>query len=328
MAKTEVYRNKKNDDNAKEEGTAANKNIKRSYSGTRQTQRRLQNGVSTATDSGKPLKTRTVLFVEQMRDGRLAKDIREVLKRLEVILGFKVKVVERAGTSLKNLLPNTNPWAGAHCSRTECITCNQGAEELQNCTKRNLVYENVCLECNPEAWKKGELKTINKDIPSVYVGETARSVQERAKEHWEAFKRGDKDSHIYKHWVMHHGSVGEPKFVMKVVKYHRTALSRQVGEAIRIQKRGMECPVLNSKAEFNRCSIVRLSLEQLEQEQTSQGGGDTEDLGEEDMNVDWSERLLLGRDRADKEVRQGLGRPEKTDSVKRRDEVRKVERRG
>ena len=51
------------------------------------------------------------------------------------------------------------------------------------------------------------------------------------------------------------------------------------------------------------------------------GGGDTEDLGEEDMNVDWSERLLLGRDRADKEVRQGLGRPEKTNSVKRRDEV-------
>ena len=190
MGKTEWYRNKKNDDNVNEEGTAATKSTKSSYSGTRQTQRRLQNGVSTATDSEKPLKTRTVLFVEQTRDGRLAKDIREVLKRLEVILGFKVKVVERAGTSLKNLLPNTNPWAGAHCSRTECITCNQGAEELQNCTKRNLLYENVCLECNPEAWKKGELKTINKDIPSVYVGETARSVQERAKEHWEAFKRG------------------------------------------------------------------------------------------------------------------------------------------
>ena len=49
--------------------------------------------------------------------------------------------------------------------------------------------------------------------------------------------------------------------------------------------------------------------------------GATKGPGEEDMNVDWSERLLLGRDRADKEVRQGLGRPEKTESVKRHDEV-------
>jgi hypothetical protein len=91
-------------------------------------------------------------------------------------VGFKTKVVERGGTSLKNLLPNTNPWAGGHCSRTDCITCNQGVEELPDCTKRSLVYENICNICNPDAVKKGELKEINKEVPSrrnlsVYSGE-------------------------------------------------------------------------------------------------------------------------------------------------------------
>ena len=173
--------------------------------------------------------------------------------RLEGILGFRIKVVEKAGAPLKRIFPNTNPWAGAHCSREDCVTCNQGAEELPNCTKRNLVYENICLECNPEASKKGELKTPNGNIPSIYVGETSRSVQERAKEHQEALKSNSNDSHMYKHWLLHHPGEEEPKFIMKIVQFHRTALSRQVREAVRIAKRGRDTPLLNSRGEYNRC---------------------------------------------------------------------------
>ena len=40
--------------------------------------------------------------------------------------------------------------------------------------------------------------------------------------------------------------------------YYRTALSRQVGEAVRIRRRGEA--ILNSRSEFNRCLITRLSL--------------------------------------------------------------------
>ena len=132
------------------------------------------------------------------------------MSRLQRILGFRVKVVERTGTSLRSSMPNTNPWAGGHCTRVECVTCNQNAEEKPACTKPNLVYENICVKCNPDAVKKGELKDINKDVPSMYLGETARSIQERAKEHWESWKSRNSDSHIYEHWVLHHGSEGEP----------------------------------------------------------------------------------------------------------------------
>ena len=89
------------------------------------------------------LKIRTVIFIEQTKDGKLAKLVREVVTRMESMMGFRIKVVERAGTCLKNVLPNTNPWAGEHCSRKDCVTCNQLAEEKPNCFKRNLVYENI-----------------------------------------------------------------------------------------------------------------------------------------------------------------------------------------
>ena len=94
-------------------------------------------------------------------------------------------------------------------------------------------------------------------MPSLYVGETCRSVQERAKEHWTDYRRGCKDSHILKHWVLHHNSEGEPRFIMKVVQHHRSALSRQVGEATRIQRRGV---TLNSKGGYNRSALTRLTL--------------------------------------------------------------------
>ena len=50
---------------------------------------------------------------------------------------------------------------------------------------------------------------------------------------------GHEDSHILKHKVLHHRSQGEPNFTIKVVKYYRDSLSRQVGENIRIQRRGL-----------------------------------------------------------------------------------------
>ena len=71
---------------------------------------------------------------------------------------------------------------GGICGRQNCVTCTQGGEATPNCTKRSVVYENVCLLCNPTARE-------NKDVvpqashPTIYVGESARSVAERAENH-------------------------------------------------------------------------------------------------------------------------------------------------
>ena len=56
-------------------------------------------------------------------------------------------------------------------------------------------------------------------------------------EHWGATRRGDEDGHMVEHQTMEHP--GEhPEFVFKIVSTHRTALSRQIREAVRIRRRG------------------------------------------------------------------------------------------
>ena len=147
------------------------------------------------------------------------------------------------------------------------------------------------------------------------MGETARSVKERAKEHWEDFKSKKSDSHIMKHWALHQNLIGEPNFIMKVVQYHKSTLSRQVGEAIRIQSRGL---ILNSRAEYNRCHITRLSLEQMDHEN---GSKEQEDQGgEADMDTDWTIGMFENRDKVDGELRKSLGKLTRTESSKRRDD--------
>ena len=54
----------------------------------------------------------------------------------------------------------------------------------------------------------------------------------------------------------------DPKFYMRVVNYFRTALRRHVAEAVRIRRRDGAGSILNSKAEFNRCRIPRLVVEE------------------------------------------------------------------
>ena len=189
----------------------------------------------------------------------------------------------------------------------------QGGEDIPPCTQRSLVYENICLRCNPTARKKGELKEHNGQ--SVYVGETARSIQERAKEHWDSFKSNDPNSHILKHHLIHHGAEGEPEFIMKVVKFYRTALSRQVAEAVRIKRRG---EVLNSRTEYNRCSIQRLTLEQ---NIPHEDAGGEQDQGYGDAGDEWTEQWLEKRDEIDKKNRASLGRVDHKVMNKRKEQA-------
>ena len=169
----------------------------------------------------------------------LAKRIRESLRRMEPTLGFKVKVVERTGRSLGSNFPLNNLWAGVKCGREDCVTCEQGGEEdLPQCTQTNLVYENICVGCNPGATKKGEQEDIRSDIPTVYIGETSRSIYERSKEHWEGVRKMCSKNHMVKHQMLEHNGELEPDFTMKVKGYFKTALARQVAEAVWIRRRG------------------------------------------------------------------------------------------
>ena len=89
------------------------------------------------------------------------------------------------------MFPITTLEEGAQCGRVSCVTCTQDVEEMPPCTKKNLVYENICLECNPGAAKKGELETVKEGAPSIYIGETSRSIFVRSREHVEGRRKGE-----------------------------------------------------------------------------------------------------------------------------------------
>ena len=64
---------------------------------------------------------------------------------------------------------------------------------------------------------------------------------------------------MVKLWRISHPELPtQPQFSIQVVGSYRDALSQQVGEAVRIDLRGED--VLNSKAEFNRCRLPRLTI--------------------------------------------------------------------
>ena len=70
---------------------------------------------------------------------------------------------------------------------------------LPNCTKNSVLYENVCEQCNPGAGKEKELTAVKQDIPTLYVGETSRSIFERSREHWSDWRSAKEGSHMRKH---------------------------------------------------------------------------------------------------------------------------------
>ena len=117
----------------------------------------------------------------------------------------------------------------------------------------------MCEKCNPdeEGRRKRELVSLEevREEASIYVGESARSLQERARDHWSDLKSKNEDSHMYKHWLTSHGNDPEPpEFRIRVVKFCTSALVRQIGEATRILLRKN---VLNSGAGYNRSGVAR-----------------------------------------------------------------------
>ena len=110
---------------------------------------------------------------------------------------------------------------------------------------------------------KKKIENLKRDFKVKYVGETGRSSYERAKEHMSDFRNLVDTSHLLKHYILKHQDemkIDEMKFGMRVKKSYTTAIERQVAEAVSIsfeKKKGTT--LLNSKAEYNRCNLPRIS---------------------------------------------------------------------
>ena len=200
----------------------------------------------------------SVMFVQQTPHSQLLHQLRLTESKISAVTEDRVKIVERSGTKLKHLLVSSDPWSNTKCNDSKCLVCSNPLNSNFSCRKRNICYKTYCLKCANEAGldEKSIRKNVNGDI-KFYFGETFRDANTRGSEHLSDFKRKSEDSHMMKHVCEDHPGSKDIKFGISVIKKHKSSFERQIFESILIFRGGKN--VLNSKSEFSRCVVPRLS---------------------------------------------------------------------
>ena len=181
----------------------------------------------------------SVLFVQPTKNSALKKKYEEIIDKSEC----SIKVVERAGTSVKSKLQKSYPFPKSICDE-KCFVCQ--SEGKGNCRRCNITYD---IQCTRQGCKY------------VYQGETCRNAYVRGGEHLKGLERREQDSVFVQHIEKHHNSdFSNPPchgFKMSVNETHKTALSRLVTEAVNIEKETR--PLLNRKSGYRVNTVLSLS---------------------------------------------------------------------
>ena len=188
----------------------------------------------------------TVLFVETTPGGELAKKLKEREAELNKHNDWRIKIVEKCGRKMENILQNNNPFPEELCQE-KCFPCMSSNGKKSNCKKNNIGYKIPCITCK----KRG--------VTKVYEGESSRHAKVRGEEHLRGFKNKKEGNPLYKHKLIDHPEE-DVEFNMQVLKKFKDPLTRLANEGVRIKERKPE-ELLNSKIEFHQAAIVRLQVE-------------------------------------------------------------------
>ena len=205
------------------------------------------------------------------------------------LTGVRYKFKEKAGMQLSRVICKTDPWAGKDCEREDCPMCETSMEvegaKGQDCSKRNVLYETWCQDCKDRDEKKAIEDGRDPDnVPLYkYLGESARSSFEQGIEHLNDRRLMNTGSHMLKHLMENHREENHDriKFRMRVLKYHRSSYERQIHESVAIQNARKHHHILNSRAEYNRCALPRLTLQMGERDYKKQREEELEEMEKE-----------------------------------------------
>ena len=220
----------------------------------------------------KQTKVKAVLFAPYTSGSVLAQELRKAEEKMEELTGYRLKVMERAGQKLSDLLVKSNPWKGLDCWREKCLLCvtkdNSGKNKSQDCCKRSVVYEMWCQCLEKEEEKLRERIEDDEEYEREkqkikvwkYIGESSRSTYERAYEHQYGLKNLSTNSYMLKHGIDCHEETATEvgRFHIKVLMFARSSFDRQIQESVFLQE-NRHHNLLNSKSEYNRCALPRLA---------------------------------------------------------------------
>ena len=191
----------------------------------------------------------SILFVPPTPGSGLLKELKNREEELNKNKIERIKIVEKGGLKMENLLTTKNPFKPDKCQEKWCPLCKGDFGEFKiSCNTNNTGYRWVCKTCE---------KTKNET--KAYEGETSRSIRVRSREHITAFKSKRADSVLYKHKMLDHIDENV-EYELEITGVFRDALTRQANESVRIYgRKGSE--ILNSKSEFNHPPTARVVVE-------------------------------------------------------------------
>ena len=89
----------------------------------------------------------TVMVVPYTNCSKLQKEIQEADDNFVMGgTGKRLRIVERGGQSLEQILGRNDPWGGHGCTRTDCMQCQHGGGEGGECQGENVLYKISCLK--------------------------------------------------------------------------------------------------------------------------------------------------------------------------------------
>ena len=211
-----------------------------------------------------------VMFVPWTPHSELIRRFRSIEASGAAHRGFRIKMVERCGASIKSVLQKSDPWNG-DCNRERCFPCRSG--NIGKCNKTNIVYKIDCLECMergptsyPQTRENGtevisiteyDMATRQSSQRATYWGETSRNGYTRGKEHLEALDSKDTKNALWKHCMQYHLG-NRTNFKMKITNSFRDPLTRLVNEGVNIVAENQDI-LMNSKSEFRQGAVGQTS---------------------------------------------------------------------
>jgi hypothetical protein len=186
------------------------------------------------------------LFVPFTPGSELAIELKTALANQEI----KIKIVERAGKTIKSQLQSSNPFKNDNCTRKDCVTCADPECPRGVCTKSGVVYQIQCMEC------------AAKDINRVYRGETGHTVYTRFLCHQHLFENQSENSTLWRHSEDDHESDPDLQYSYTILKeLGSDALLRQISEGVLIDK-VPPSELLNSRREWRTPIVVNVRIGQ------------------------------------------------------------------
>jgi hypothetical protein len=197
---------------------------------------------------------KSVLFVTPTPGGVLAKELRKREEELNKNNKERIKIEEKGGLKIKDILGSRNPFKKSHCVQKTCPLCTESesievasTEVKIPCNTNNVGYRWRCVTCK------------ERDITKVYEGETGRSARIRGAEHLKDLEKMREKSVLFKHKMSDHQDENV-KFQMEITQKFKDAMTRQANEAVRIFSRPSH-EILNSKSEFNHPPLSRVVID-------------------------------------------------------------------